>query len=103
MSKKIPNDRRLTDEERAYLLMRGEDARVKGQDERFPQDAEADAEGEGEGLDDEEGDNYDEWTYAELVAEVKKRKDEGAEIVPASQKQADLITALRQDDAAAED
>lgn len=98
MTIKIPNNRRLTDDERSYLLMRGEEPRVKAQDERYPLESEEVEDEEDLDEEEEEGDNYDSWTYAELTAEVKKRKEAGEEISPASQKQADLIAALREND-----
>jgi len=93
MSLVIPRNRALTDEERKYLLMRGEESRVKTQDQQYPADAEAEAEEELE-------DDYDDWTVPELQAQVKTRVEGGATITPASSKKADLIAALRQDDAA---
>lgn len=98
MSKQIPNDRRLTEEERAYLLMRGEDSRVKAQDDRYPEP------GEEEELEEEEleGDTYDQWTVADLQGEIRTRVESGAEITPSSSKKADLIAALREHDAAVE-
>lgn len=110
MSKQIPNDRRLADDERAYLLMRGEDSRVRMQDERYPAEAEAeDLDEDAEDLDEgeegeegeeeeEEGDTYDQWTVAELTAEIDKRKASGAEISPSGTKKQNLIDALREDD-----
>lgn len=96
MSRQIPRDRPLTDDERAYLRMRGEDSRIVTQDQQFPPVQETDE-------DLEEGDEYDQWTVADLQAEIKSRNDDGAEIVPASQKKADLIAALRDHDASVED
>jgi len=99
MSIKVPNDRPLTDEERKYLLMRGEESRVKQQDERYPEgDAELD---DTEALvedDEEEGDGYDNWTVAELQKEIDRRNEDGAEISPSGTKKASLIAALRDDD-----
>ena len=93
MSLEIPRNRQLTDEERAYLLMRGEESRVRTQDQQYPAvDEEAEEE--------LEDDDYDDWTVAELQAQVKTRVEGGATITPASQKKADLIAALRADDAA---
>lgn len=94
MSRQIPRDRALTDEERTYLLMRGEDSRIATQDQQFPPDDE---------VEDVEGDNYEEWTVAELQAEIKTRVEAGSEITPASSKKADLVAALRANDAEAED
>jgi len=91
MSLEIPRNRALTDEERAYLLMRGEESRVKTQDQQYPADMD-----EAE----EEPDDYDDWTVPELQAQVKTRVEGGATITPASSKKVDLIAALRQDDAA---
>lgn len=96
MSRQIPNNRRLEPDERAYLLMRGEEARVKGQDERYPAEVEEVEESDDE--DDEEGEDYSDWSYAQLTAEVKRRKELGSPIAPVSQKQADLAEALRKDD-----
>lgn len=99
MSLQIPRNRALTDEERAYLLMRGEESRVKTQDQQYPADMD-DSDEELEDDSDEEPDDYDDWTVPELQAQVKTRVEGGATITPASSKKADLIAALRQDDAA---
>lgn len=101
MSRQIPNDRRLTDDERAYLLMRGEENRVTTQDSRYPEPDPDDIDLEDDGEDFQ--DDYDNWTVKELNAEIEKRNTEGAEISPAGTKKENLIAALREDDAAAED
>jgi len=90
MSLEIPRNRQLTDDERKYLLMRGEESRVKTQDQQYPAVAEEELE-----------DDYDDWTVAELQTQVKTRVEGGATITPVSQKKADLIAALRADDATA--
>ncbi len=95
----IPTDRALSADDRAYLLMRGEDARVAWFDQTYPAGAAAEAEAEG----DEEGDDYDKWTVAELDTRIKALNEEGAEITPASGKKADLIAALREYDALPDD
>lgn len=98
MTLKIPNDRPLTEDERRYLLMRGEDARVKAQDERFPaeEDVEEDVDAEDDG---EDGDDYDSWTVAELTQQIELRNTDGANIRPSGTKKQNLIDALREDDA----
>lgn len=72
MSRTVPYDRPLSDEDRAYLEMRGEHARVEQLDRDYPP-----SEVEIEDLDDEEdGDveDYSTWNKAELVAEAKERE-----------------------------
>lgn len=96
MSREIPVDRPLSDADRAYMLMRGEDARVAWFDNNYP------AGGTSEDVDsetEEPSDDYDKWTVAELNTRIKTLNGEGAEITPAGTKKEDLITALREYDA----
>lgn len=107
MTRQIPMDQPLSEEDRAYLLMRGEDARVKYLDEQYP-----DAEDEPDDAEGEEApalpDDYARWPKAELEAEVKGRNDQGAgiEVVPTGAggkvKVEDLVKALQEDDAKSE-
>lgn len=90
----IPMDKPLSDENRAYLVMRGEDSRVKWFDDRFPPKGDAEDEEDAETEDD-----YDEWTVPQLQARVKTLNDAGAQISPAGNKKENLITALREYDA----
>jgi len=97
----IPIDRPLSGADRAYLLMRGEDARVKWFDDTYPPEVPEEELDE----DDEEelDDGYDELTVAALQARIAELNAEGAEITPASTKKADLIAALREYDARPDD
>jgi hypothetical protein len=63
MSRAIPFDRPLTPEDRDYLHMRGEHARVAQLDEQFPP---LDSE------EDEEMPAYSTWKLAELQAEIAR-------------------------------
>lgn len=103
MSRKIPQDRPLSEEDRAYLLMRGEDARVKWFDATFPAGNEEEEpeldDSEEEDEDEELTDGYEDWNVSRLQARIKELNDEGAEISPASGRKDDLITALREYDA----
>lgn len=93
MSRQIPTDKVLSDDDRAYLLMRGEDARVEWFDQTYPAVAEE------EGPEDE----YDSWTVAELNAEIDRLNEDGAEIAPANTRKPALIAALRAYNAAEDD
>lgn len=70
MSRQIPFDRPLSDEDREYLHMRGEHARVAQLDEQFPPEGEDEAEAEAEA--DEEMPTYSVWKLVELQAEVAR-------------------------------
>jgi hypothetical protein len=118
MSRQIPTDKPLNDEDRAYLLMRGDEARVNWFDTTYPADAEeADAadqdaeedEEETPDLDDEEDDDevddpgYEEWSIADLKAEIEDRnKKAGDSPMSVTGVKADLAKRLREDDAAKE-
>lgn len=67
MSRQIDLTRALSDEDRAYLEMRGDHARVEQMDRDFPPGEELDEE-------DEEVEDYAEWNKAELVTELKHRE-----------------------------
>lgn len=83
----IPTDKPLSDDDRAYLLMRGEDARVKWFDQVHPPVTEEDD------LDDEElDDGYDDMTVAQLQEELKSRN------LDTNGKKDALIARLREDD-----
>jgi hypothetical protein len=87
MTRQIPTDKPLSDDDRAYLLMRGQEDRVDWFDQTYP---------DGE-TDDEEGDDYDSWKVDELKAEVVRlNEDEDAGITPDSNRKDDLIAALRE-------
>lgn len=93
MSREIPMDQPLTEEDRAYLHARGQHATVEMLDEKYPADAE-EAEAE-----EETGDNYDDttaWKVADLKAELEKRE------LPATGNRAELVARLRESDAAEE-
>lgn len=95
MSREIPMDQPLTEEDRAYLHARGQHATVEMLDEKYPADADAE-EAEAE---EETGDNYDDttaWKVADLQAELKRRE------LPASGNRAELVARLRESDAAEE-
>ena len=97
----IPTDRPLSEKDRAYLLMRGENSRVEWFDATYPADSgEEDTGGTAATADDQEPtDDYDKWTVDELKGRVQSLNEDGAEITPASTKKADLIAALREYDA----
>lgn len=104
----IPMDKPLSDEDRAYLLMRGEDAKVAWFDQNRPAEPEEDSTGaEEESADveseEEPADNYEEWNVTDLQNRIKALNEEGAEITPASTRKADLIAALREYDALPDD
>lgn len=98
MSRQIPMDKPLSEEDRAYLLMRGEDGKVAWFDQNHPAVTDAEEE-ETDEEDQEVEDGYDEMTVPALQARIAELNAEGAEITPASNKKADLITALRDYDA----
>lgn len=104
MTRQIPMDRPLSEEDRAYLLMRGEDSRVKYLDEQYPEGEEAPDDAEGEEAP-ALPDDYAKWPKVELEAEVSARNEQGAGIqvtgTGANGKVlvADLAEALRRDDA----
>jgi len=107
MTRQIPMDRPLSDEDRAYMLMRGDDSRVAYLDAQFPADAE-DSEPDDGGADSgaELPDDYNKWPKKELEAEVAARNEKfGAGIVVVGTgangavKVADYATALQVDDA----
>lgn len=87
MTRQIPMDRALSDEDRAYLNARGEHARVAQMDEAF---GSLEVEEPDDGA--EAGDDYDEWTVVELQAELGKRG------LKKSGNQQELIARLREDD-----
>lgn len=71
MTRQVPVDKPLSDEDRTYLHARGEHALV----ERIDNDhGKADGAAEGDDLFDVDDDRpYDEWTKAELDAEIQVR------------------------------
>lgn len=114
MSRKVPLDQPLSDEDRAYLQMRGDEGLITRLDQQFPpQDAEADEEEEeaeeadledDEDEDDEDEDedvnaSYEEWTIAELKVEIDRRNAKGAGLAVSGTKP-DLATRLREHDEA---
>jgi hypothetical protein len=78
MSREVPMDQPLSDEDREYLHARGQHQTVEMLDERFPAD---DAE--------EEGDDYDEWTVDELKSALAERQ------LPTTGKKPELVERLR--------
>jgi len=94
MSRTVPLDQSLSDDDRAYLHARGEHARVAQLDELYP----AEVDDEDEGLGGEtlpDGDDYDdtkEWKVADLQEELVKRG------LSKDGKRDELITRLREDD-----
>jgi hypothetical protein len=119
MSRQIPTDRPLSDEDRAYLTMRGNDARIAWFDQLYPpadeapadeDDAEAeeaeevevdeDEDDEDDEADDEDPD-YESWAVADLKAEIDKRnKNLGDDAMSVTGVKADLAKRLRENDAA---
>lgn len=91
-------DRPLTDDERAWLETRemfeviaAVDARVDNMDD------------DSDETEDETGDapKYDDWSSADLKAEVKRRQDEGRQLdVKGLTKKSEVAAVLRADDAA---
>jgi hypothetical protein len=116
MSRQIPTDKPLNDEDRAYLLMRGDEARVNWFDTTYPSEteepeelAEDEDEEETPDLDDEDDDDevddpgYEEWSIADLKAEIEDRnKKAGDSPMSVTGVKADLAKRLREDDAAKE-
>jgi hypothetical protein len=94
MARDINPDKPLTDKDRQYLLDRGQEQRVVAHDARFGDEYSV------EDLDDrngpegpeEEGDEYDAWTAAELQDEAVKRG------LSKAGKKDELIARLREDD-----
>lgn len=72
MSRKVPYDRPLTDEDRAYLEMRGEHARVEQLDRDYPPESDVDVD-EDDDQEMEEVEDYADWKKQDLVAEAKER------------------------------
>lgn len=121
MTRQIPIDKPLSDEDRGYLLMRGDTALIERLDFQYnPKAEEAEAaaavddeeddeedtepgDEEDEDEEDEEGEdpNYEEWTIAELKAAIDKRNLEGAGLAVSGTKP-DLAARLREHDAANE-
>lgn len=94
MTRKIPLDKPLSDKDRAYLLMRGKNSQVAWFDQSQAAEEKAAEEVEEEETETEEvEDEYDEWTVAELQAELESRK------LDKTGKKQELIDRLRADDA----
>jgi len=95
MTRQVPSDKRLSDEDRAYLHMRGEHDRVKQMDERFPEKSDDDDEevvDDGPEEDEEEAEDYGTWTVQELDTELKRRQLSVAGTKP------EKVARLEQDD-----
>lgn len=86
MSRQIPMDQPLSDEDRQYLLDRDRRDLIAHIDE-MNSPAEADESGDGD------GDDYDTWKKDDLVEEATKRE------LDASGTKAEIIARLREDDA----
>jgi hypothetical protein len=87
MTRQVPLDKPLSDQDREYLHMRGEHDRVASLDEQFGTVG-------GEPL--SEGDDvapYEEWTVKELDEELAARQ------LPKTGKQEEKVARLRADDA----
>lgn len=106
MSRQIPMDRPLSDDDRRYLLAHGEDARVATFDERFPEDAPESPEefapetdGTGSGTE-EEDPGYEEWSADDLRAEIDERNEQDGRTTKISKagSRADMAARLREDD-----
>lgn len=100
MSRDIPQDQPLTDEDRQYLQDRGSWGTdlIRRIDENFPAE-------EPVALEEEDGDetppaDYSEWTKTELVTEVDRRNAEGGPQLSRSGTVAELRDRLTEDDAA---
>jgi hypothetical protein len=87
MSRDVPMDRALSDEDRTYLHARGQHQTVEMLDERF---GTAD-DGDNEVVVDTD---YEEWTVKDLQDELKERG------LPVSGKQSELAARLHEHDAA---
>lgn len=96
MSREIDFNKTLTEDEAAYVQQRPwiiEDQRLLGVNIKWPkQTAEPEPEEEDEEID------YNDLSVKELKAEIDARQQEGHAIEPATEKKADLIAALQQDD-----
>ena len=106
MSRNIPHDEPLSDEDRAYLAMRGEDARIRMMDQRFPAQPEAEAAQEDETKDEEtEAPDYSAMTVTALKAEISKRNQdrEPQDQMRVSGTNDELIARLQADDEAADE
>lgn len=99
MSRDVPRNKPLSDEDRAYLLVHGDEDILRSIDAQYPPGS--DVESEEDGDDDAP---YEEWTVADLQAEIDDRnKDRAAEQkMSRAGKKDELVARLRQDDADAE-
>jgi hypothetical protein len=106
MSKQIDYSQPVTGDDRAYAEqfpgLHGQ--MLAANAEQFP---EAVAAAEEEALEDAEmsepedtGDNYDDLTVADLVAEIKRRNEEEGTSLATAGKKPDLVLRLREDDVA---
>ena len=105
MSRDVPRDQPLTDEDRDYLMARGNEALVAQIDQMYPSDsgeepAEADPEPGGEQVK-----PYEEWTVADLQAEIDARNKAALEDNPSAVAmsrtgtKAELVARLKENDA----
>jgi hypothetical protein len=98
MSRDIPQDQPLSEEDRQYLLDRGSWGTdlIKRIDENFPAE-------EPVALEDEDGGDgeadYSEWTKAQLVEEVDRRNELGGPQLSRTGTVSELRDRLTQDDA----
>src|SRR5215207_190009 len=115
MSRQIPTDKPLSDEDRAYLAMRGDEARIAWFDQVHPPADEApadedeveaeavadvDAEDDEEDDEDEEADDdpdYESWAVADLKSEIESRNRKlGDNPMSVTGVKADLAKRLRE-------
>ena len=126
MSRLVPRDKPLSDEDRAYLLMLGKDSTVAYIDQQFPpesedlddededledadededlEDAEDAEDAEDDDTDDEDEDDdeepdYDSWTVTDLKTELSNRQDANGIPLPTTGLKPELIARLREHDA----
>src|SRR5687768_1241803 len=116
MSKQVPRDKPLSADDRAYLLMRGQQSTVEYLDQQFPPEDEADLDedldetDEDEDLDDEEEEDledddedeepdYDSWTVQQLKDELTTRTDDEGAVLSTTGNKAELAARLREHDA----
>lgn len=107
MSRQVPNDQPLSDDNRRYLLAHGEELLVQQFDARFPEDAPDNPEEfspSGTGTDSgtsepEEDPGYEEWSADDLRAEIDERNEDRETKISKAGSRADMAARLRTDDA----
>jgi hypothetical protein len=103
MSRDIPQDQPLADEDRKYLLDRGAwgQSLIQRIDENYP--AKEPVALEAEEAEEDEVPDYTTWTKSELQAEIDRRNEEGGPQLDRNGKVAELVSRLEDDDAAQAD